>query len=197
METAILVAQIIGFIATFIGILGIRRKSKQVISQGDKSYHFDIVYGPSAEEILLCRYPEDWPPHFGFEVAPYHEPERYRYSGSIQENVPKGRKAVSYLFCPDRLSEICSKGTDCDHGDYLSPDLYGYKDEVRYKKEIDEFLKNDEQILVMNGNIHKEERGCVNAYFGGGELFKYGTDWKMKITYDCKTRTGRMVVVEK
>lgn len=196
MQTAILVAQLVGFIAAFIVILGIRRKSKQIISQGGKSYHFEIIYGPSVEEILT-KSPHEWPMHFGFEVAPYHEPERYRYSGSTQDNIPKGRKAVSYLFCPDRLSEVCSKATDCDYSDYLYPVLYGYKDELRYKKAIDEFLKNDEQILVMNGNILKEERGCVNAYFGGGELFKYGTDWKMKITYDCKTRTGHMIVVEK
>jgi hypothetical protein len=190
MQTAILVAQLVGFIAAFIVILGIRRKSKQIISQGGKSYHFDIVYGPSAEEILT-KSPHEWPPHFGFEVAPYHEPDRNK--GLLKENTPKERKAISYLFCPDRLDYIYPKGSD--RFGQIYPSLV--RDERSgMKNRIESFLESDDQVLVMDGFIYKEKRGSVYAYFGGGELFTYGTEWKMKITYDCKMRTGTMIVVE-
>lgn len=188
MDTLINIANL--FIVLFLTfyVSRISQKSRQVISKMGQNYHFDIIYGPSAEEILYSEMEDEWSPLFGFEVAPLHEPDRERRH-TQRKFSPKGRRAISYVFFPDHLTKIIPKGGERQ----LYPSL-SRKDD--YRKNIENFLSQDDQLLCIDALIYKTERGSVHAYFGGGKLYSFGDTWKISIVYDCVNRTGEMVLTE-
>lgn len=187
-EFFLLVIIIAFLVVIYVRIVNIQRKSREIISKGDIDYHFEIVNGPSGEE-LLTKTSYDWDRNFGFEVSSDIEPNRRYQTHGLK------RRVISYFIVPDRIDRFYDLE---DQKHEIFPVSYKKEGSESATKKINRFLGSDKRILKMIGFIDKKEpRGNVYSYFGGGVLFSYGKSYRLTIIYDLNSRTGEMIIREK
>ena len=178
-QTVILIFLGVISLIILIKVSQVRNKSCEIISFGLIGYHFDIINGPSVEEIFKeC----EWDQSYGFELVPPNEPLRsLRHPGL---NQLANRRVISYFVAPSSIYNF----RDMDSNNKR---LYPWQD----TKEFKFFLERKEKNLEMEAVIYKEPRGYIKSYFGGGGP-AYGTTYKLKITYNINSRTGKMIITE-
>jgi hypothetical protein len=174
-------------IPTYLRVMQIRTRSRFIIAQSDVKYHFEIINGPSAEEIL-CQNQYEWSRNFGFEIIPHSEP--YRMHSCHKETIK--RRVLSYFIVPDSLNDIHDKETK----QMFYAVSYNKSGSENMTKEINSFLQKDVKELVISASLSKEARSNAYAYFGGGITASYGTRYDLNISYNLDTRSGSMTIME-
>ncbi len=186
-EVVLLIITVVLLVVVYGRVTNIRRKSLEIVSKGNTDYHFEIVNGPSGED-LLTKSQYEWDRNFGFEISSDIEPERQHQAHNLK------RKSISYFIVPDRIDWFY----DADNPSRLFyPISYKKEGSESATQEIDRFLVSDKRTLKMIGSISKAEpRGNVYSYFGGGICFSYGRTYRLTIVYDLNTQTGKMIIRE-
>jgi len=166
----------------------IRTRSRFIIAQSDTEYRFDVINGPSAEQIL-CHSHHEWDRSFGFEIVPPYEPLR---QPMIKKSDPV-RRVISYFIVPNFLQGV----EDVKTGNTFHPVSYKKSNSQSMTDSIDDFIaRQGSKELLITAVISKEARCHAYAYFGGGITASFGTRYDLKISYNPDTRIGSMTIKE-